>query len=146
MRSAPSVHMPVGRFVWGRYMAAVLAALSMGGLFWTVLGSGSSRVQDVAALLAWVCAAVLSGRLLGSEMLPLGDLTWDGSVWRHVPRDGAAVPVEVVVVLDVQVAMLVRVKAEQAHWKRVRYAWLHAVDAPALWHVCRCAVFGRDIL
>ena len=146
MRSAPPVHMPVGRFVWGRYVAAVMAVLSMGGLLWTVLSSGSSRAQDMALLLVWGCAAFLSGWLLDREILPPGELAWDGGVWRYAPLDGGQVLVDVTVVWDVQVAMLVRLQAQHGQWRGMRFAWLYAVDEPALWHSCRCAVFGRDIL
>lgn len=146
MRSAPPVQVPVGRFVWGKGVAAALAALSMGTVVWAWTDSGVSLAQCLAALLVWVSVACLSWWQLGRQMLLPGDLAWDGGVWRHSPYAGVAVQVDLAVVWDVQVAMLVRVKAVHGEWQGSRYTWLHAVNAPALWHGWRCAVFGRDIL
>ena len=146
MRSAPPVQVPVGRFVWGGYAAVALAALSMGTFVWAWIDSGVSLAKGLTGLLVWVCVAFLSWWQLGRQMLLPGDLAWDGGVWRHAPCEGTAVQVDLAVVWDVQVAMLVRVKAVHGEWHGPRYAWLRAVNAPALWHSWRCAVFGRDIL
>lgn len=146
MRNAPPVMVPVGRFVWGWYMAAALAALSMGVFVWAWLGTGASPAQGIAGLLVWVCAACLSWAQLGRERLPPGELAWDGAAWRFEPQRGLAVQVEVAVVWDVQVALLLRVQSLNGDMTGPRYAWLHDAQAPVLWHGCRCAVFGRDIL
>lgn len=146
MRSAPPVVYPVGRFVWGTRFLLALAVFSAVFLLGLWRETAYSVVLGWTGLVVWALAALLGWRLWGRETLPPGELRWDGAGWTHQAQEGVATPVHVAVLWDVGQALLVQVKAVQEHRGGPRCAWLAEKQSPALWHACRCAVFGRDIL
>ena len=153
MRSAPPVVFPVGRSVWGPRTGLALAALSAWAVFGLWQGSAEVGWSVFSAgpwwggLLAWTLAALLSWRLWTREALPPGELRWDSEDWTYQGSDGLPQPVHLVALWDIGPAILVELSF-QGHqpWACRRFAWLTRGQMPGLWHACRCAIFGRDIL
>ena len=146
MRSAPPVLVPVGRFVWGPRVALGLALLSA-LVFWLAWrASSASIVQGAIGMVTWGTVCLLSWRLSVQDMLPAGDLVWDGEAWCFAPQTGVTVPVNVHVLWDLGPAMLVGLDAVQGAGWGGRFTWLSARQMPGVWHGWRCAVYGRDIL
>ena len=85
---------------------------------------------------------------MASDILPPGQLHWDGQEWRFESAHNEPEAVDVHVLLDLGSAMLVSVRLAPAQGtlKRPRHAWLSARQLPAQWNGWRCAVYGRDIL
>lgn len=147
MRHAPPVQVPVGRFVWGAAMGAaalgLLGAAALGLNWWL---SPPSWPQALGGALAWMLSALGCWGLLAHESLPPGELRWDGQGWTYQMLDGQTQTADVAVRLDLGAAMLVAVRLSQGPLPRCRYVGLRAAHMPGLWHLWRCAVYGRDIL
>ena len=148
MHSAPPALVPVGRFVWGPRIHKVLALSSALVLGSVGLTSGIAAPQAAFALAIWCAAWLLSYRWMASDILPPGQLHWDGQEWRFESGHDEPVVVDVHVLLDLGSAMLVSVRLTPAQGilQRPQCAWLSARQLPAQWHGWRCAVYGRDIL
>ncbi len=146
MHSAPPVLVPVGRFVWGRpqavLLALVVAALSA-LLAWV---AGLSVPGQWILLLVWLVVLVLVGQIAPLEALPPGELGWDGEAWSFRGSDGASEAVQVQVGWDAGRAMLLRLSTRGDGWRLDRYTWLQASQMPLQWHGLRCALYARDIL
>ena len=146
MHHAPPVQVPVGRFAWGRAVGVALALLSAGALALAWWLSPPSMGLALAGGLVWGLAVLSCACLLGRERLPTGELCWDGESWSLQTAQGLRQSVVVEVRLDLGTAMLLAVRLSQGPRPWRRYVWLRAVHLPGLWHRCRCAVYGRDIL
>ncbi len=158
MRNAPPVQVPVGRFVWGRRLPLVLALASAALLLGAWQASARDRDLLVGGMVLWLLCALGSWRLLAQDILPPGELAWDGQDWCFRWSEGGArgvdpleIQVQVHVIWDLGSAMLVRVRTcspgpQDLPWRGQGYTVLSAARMPALWHGCRCAVHGHDIL
>lgn len=150
MRSAPPVVFTVGRFAGGARVSLGLAVFSALPALPLWPDGADGVVSAWIWPTVWVLVALLSWRLWGREALPPGELRWDSEAWTYQDQDGSALPVHVTVLLDLGQAMLLEVKGLQGTGSGARCTWLTEKQSekqrPGLWHACRCAVFGRDIL
>ena len=148
MHSAPPVLVPVGRFLLGPRILMVLALSSALVLGSVGLTSGIAAPQAAFALAIWCATWLLSHRWMASDILPCGQLQWDGQKWHFESGHDEPEAVDVHVLLDLGSAMLVSVRLTPAQGilQRPQCAWLSARQLPAQWHGWRCAVYGRDIL
>ena len=140
MPSAPPVHVPVGRFAGGYrllMLLALLAILLIGFLAWH---SGLALQGLLALWLTWLLVVLLVWRVAPLEVLPEGELGWDGEAWWFRGNGGAPELVHVRLRWDAGRAMLLGVSAEQPKWPFERYTWLQASEMPLQWHGLRCAV------
>jgi hypothetical protein len=91
---------------------------------------------------------------VGTACLPLAFrhpptrwLGWDGHVWRcldHAQNETAQNVSNVVVILDVQQALLLRLIGSDLDVSGLQqWVWLYKGFAPAQWHDIRCAVYSR---
>ena len=144
MHSAPPVLVPVGRFVWGRRLALLAALLvsTVSGLlaWWSGLGASGLLTLLGACLLV----LVLAGQLAPLEVLPAGELSWDGEAWWFCGSGAEPERVQLQVAWDAGRAMLLRLSAQHDRWRFDRYAWLEASRMPLQWHGLRCAVHAGD--
>lgn len=143
MHSAPPVLVPVGRFVWGHRWPVVWAGLGLGVLGLWAGQAGLDRFGLLLLLGTSVGVLLLMGQIWPRELLPAGELAWDGEGWWFHPRSGAAQAVAVDVHWDAGRALLLRVSARSPGWALDRYAWLRAGDMPLQWHGLRCAVHAQ---
>jgi hypothetical protein len=146
MHNAPPVVFPVGRFVWGRRLAAGLAALVALALAVGCWQSGASTLTLFWAVLAWSAVAVCSAFWVSREWLQNGALAWDGECWhaQQLPaRDG---PVHLNLMLDGGRFIWVSLTSRDvsARWMLTRHACLYQADMPSCWHGFRCAVYSRQ--
>lgn len=140
MHSAPPVLVPVGRFVWGYRLAVLLAFLAI-SLFCLLAWCSGVALPGLLALIGtWFLVTVLVWRIAPLEVLPEGELGWDGEAWWFRGNGGTLEAVDVQVNWDAGRAMLLRVSAAQRRRPLDRYAWLQASDMPLQWHGLRCAV------
>lgn len=147
MRSAPPVLVPVGRFVWSASLAGVLAAATaLIGLL-TAWWCGMTLARAVFMGAVWVLAAGVTWWALQREILPPGELSWDGQSWWYRAGDGqgAAVAVTLTLRWDAGRAMLLQLDLRKLG-ELPRHAWLKASQMPAQWHGLRCAVHAGDTL
>jgi toxin CptA len=139
MNGAPAVRFAVKRsaFYAGLLLALwVIAACFI--LFW-INGSVMAPVSSTRSVPA-LMAVVISGAwgLTGWLTSPVGDLQWDGGVWRFesagpAPRSDIG---RVHVAIDLQWVMLVRFQAANGpHW-----LWLAQSDDAGQWFALRRAV------
>lgn len=145
MYNAPPVVYPVGRFVWGPYLACALGGLSMCVLGWSFWQSGASvhsLFWQVAACLVLVAGC---GSLLSKEFLQQGELAWDGESWQRVGTTATEGPIQLALTFDGGHFMLVSMRSGGRHDRRgLRlHACLRRVDMPSRWHGFRCAVYSR---
>ena len=144
MRNAPPVLVPVGRFVWERHIALVLAAGSGLVLLLSGFSSGVTALQGVACLGLWLMALGLSWRWTDPDRQPAGLLSWDGQAWSFETTGAAPVSVQVRVVWDAGSALLLHLRSHRPGRPLHGHAWLAARAVPAQWHGLRCAVFARQ--
>ncbi len=149
MHNAPPVAYPVGRFVWGRVLAAAIASLSALGLIgW----QGLAQVSGLQAWLAWGFWSVcVLGAILRSpgQTLADGHLLWSGESWFwRADGDPAshAQALSVAVGLDAGDRVLLwvhRLDAQGRTCGPLTCAWVQAQAMPSKWHGFRCAVYSR---
>ena len=146
MRSAPPVHVPVGRFVWGPRISVGLA-LSTALLCTLAAGwQGGGGKAHLPVAISWLASAVWAGWAWSRERLPAGELSWDGEAWCYrVQGSQQPEPVAVELVWDAGQAMLLRLSLQGSE-HRDAHVWLRARQMPLLWHGLRCAVHDRDTL
>jgi toxin CptA len=143
MHSAPSVIYPVGRsrltglLVLGSAVtgvaAATLAAVQAGSLQWIgVIGLATAILAATWACVRW-------------WRTPAGHLSWDGRGWTWSPdamSDRNAVPVGLLVCLDLQAVLLLRQPLE---WGTSRWFWLERSRFPLRWSALRRAVYSPAV-
>lgn len=140
MHSAPSVTYPVGRArVWGVTLALVWLAGA------TLTGSWCVQVDGIGWRQWLAIACVLGGGVvaaLGWRTASIGELHWNGGGWWWTARaaPGEQAPVRLVVQLDLQRWLLVRMGA--ASGGRC-WLWLEQCREPARWGDLRRAVHAR---
>ena len=146
MHNAPPVAFPVGRFVWGRLAAVVIALLSaMGLLVWQVQAQTSSAEVLAAWTFWWLCvggATVWAPR----QTLTGGRLFWNGQAWFWQPMEGEHQGLDVSVGWDAGDTLLLFVRFQDAQGTgrgALACAWVNAAAMPSKWHGFRCAVYSR---
>ena len=137
--NAPSVTYPLGRSRFQAWMVSVLwlAALLVVGA-WVVTSQYVGWRQSLGLVL--VVGAGLAA-LHGWKNSPVGQLAWNGQVWRwEGPGYQAGVAeYELSVALDLQNLMLLRIE-NQAHAKL--WLWVERRAFPARWSDLRRAVYS----
>ena len=130
---------PLGRSYW---QAFFLSALWLAALLlvcvWT-LASQQLGWRQAAGLLTLMCAGLAAWH--GWKNAPVGQLAWDGQVWRWESRGyQAGVPeYELSIALDLQNVMLLRLE-NQAHAKL--WLWAERRAFPERWLDLRRAVYS----
>ncbi|WP_395060671.1 hypothetical protein [Polaromonas sp.] len=140
MHNAPPVAYPLGR---SHFQGMVLAAVWLAGLlvtagWWLIapgfdwrIGLGVVAVAATGAV-AWLCW----------RSAPVGQLHWDGQVWRwESPSYQAGTPVlDLSVALDLQRTLLIRL---DNHDHATLWLWAHRGALPERWLDLRRAVYSR---
>jgi hypothetical protein len=140
MHNAPPVAYPLGR---SHFQGVALAVLWLAGLLvtvgWWLLAPGFDWRIGVA--MATVAAAGAAA-WLGWRSAPVGQLHWDGQVWRwESPGYQAGTPVlSLSVALDLQRTMLIRL---DNHDHVSLWLWAHRAELPERWMDLRRAVYSR---
>ena len=148
MHNAPSVDFPVGRSRFEALAAGCLVALgAVVTAAWAAQSPAGSLGPVVAAVL-WLVATALAVRAW--HKTPPGTLAWRNGRWQWLARDQTpvtreagdppAMPAHVVVTLDLQRHLLLRLHAPPTP---VRWLWLSREMAPARWDDLRRAVYSR---
>jgi len=142
MNSAPPVVFPVGRFVWSRRIATVLALGSAFPILVLLALQASVSASLLLMGVAWLLAVALSLWFCQREALTAGDLSWDGQSWWHSTHGGVARPVKLGLVWDGGRILLLSVRARGAPTggERLQFACLQAGHSSGSWHALRCAV------
>jgi len=138
MHSAPSVNFPVGR---SRDASRLLGTIWAAGA--CCAGAASHPLDGIG----WRTAVLWAGVLLcgglawwAHRQQPVGELRFDGQVWRLTGRAGDIHGVRPVPALDLQSLLLVRLVEPGRH---SRWLWLERRSAPARWLDLRRAVYSR---
>jgi hypothetical protein len=140
MHNAPPVAYPLGR---SHFQGWALAGFWIAGLLvtigWWLIAPGFDW-RTVTAMAAVVAAGVAAW--LGWRSAPLGQLHWDGQVWRwESPGYQAGTPVRALsVVLDLQRILLIRL---DNHDHASLWLWAHRSAFPDRWLDLRRAVYSR---
>lgn len=138
MHNAPSVSYPVGRSFFQVGLLSVLALLAAGlGVGW-IVSSPRFGVAQLAMLLLWLMAAVVSG--WGWRRTEQGELQWDGQTWAW-RRAGAPEgwPGQVAVRLDWQRGLLLAFVGETG---RAQWLWLARSADATRWLALRRALYA----
>ena len=140
MHNAPPVAYPLGR---SHFQGRALAGFWLAGLlvtlgWWLVVPGFDWRI--VSALAAVVAAGLAAW--LGWRNAPVGQLHWDGQVWRwESPGYQAGTPVLALsVVLDLQRILLIRL---DNHDHASMWLWAQRAAFPERWLDLRRAVYSR---
>jgi hypothetical protein len=140
MYNAPPVAYPLGR---SHFQGMALAALWLSGLLvialWWMVAPGFDWRIGVA--LAAVAAAGVTA-WLGWRSAPVGQLHWDGQVWRWESQGyQTGTPVLALsVMLDLQRTLLIRL---DNHDHASLWLWAHRSAFPERWLDLRRAVYSR---
>jgi toxin CptA len=137
--NAPPVVYPLGhsrfqvRLLLGLWLAGLLAVL-----FWIYIAQQVDW-RTVSALAAVLLAGVAA--YTGTKSAPVGQLAWDGEVWRWetLSYQAGIAEYEVSVVADFQHRLLLRLQ-NQAHSKW--WLWVERQAAPERWLDLRRAVYS----
>lgn len=140
MHNAPPVAYPLGR---SHFQGVALAGLWLAGLLVTAGWWLAAPHFDwrLGIAMAAVAAAGFAA-WLGWRNAPVGQLHWDGQVWRwESPGYQAGTPVLTLsVALDLQRTMLLRL---DNHDKATLWLWAHRAAMPERWLDLRRAVYSR---
>ncbi|MGQ2978596.1 MAG: hypothetical protein ACT6Q9_02760 [Polaromonas sp.] len=140
MHNAPPVAYPLGRSHFqGVALALVwLAGVAVTILWWLVAPGFDWRIG--VALAAVALAGVAAW--LGWRSAPVGQLHWDGQVWRRESPDcPAGTPVlALTVALDLQRSLLIRLHTPD---HAGLWLWVHRAAFPERWLDLRRAVYSR---
>lgn len=140
MHNAPPVVYPLGR---SHFQGAALAGFWLSGVLvsvgWWLVGPGFDWRIGIA-----MAALVLAGvaAWLGWRSAPVGQLHWDGQVWRWESTGyQAGTPVLALsVTLDLQHTLLLRL---HNHDHASIWLWVHRAALPERWLDLRRAVYSR---
>lgn len=146
MRSAPPVLVPVGRFLWGPRISAVLALVVALLCALVVSGQGGAVPVHSLTALVWVASTAFAAWAWSRERLPEGELSWDGEAWWYQVPAGPQQPVAVELVWDAGQAMLLCLRSTATCPQGLHHVWLQARQMRSAWHGLRCAVHGGDSL
>jgi hypothetical protein len=140
MHNAPPVAYPLGR---SHFQGWVLAGLWLAGLLVTGLWCLAAPAFDwrIGTAVAMVATAGLAA-WLGWRNAPVGQLHWDGQVWRWESqgyRSGASV-LALSVALDLQRTLLLRLDNPD---NASLWLWAHRAALPERWLDLRRAVYSR---
>jgi toxin CptA len=137
MHNAPAVSYPVGR---SRFQLFFLSTISVLGLSAAVTWIVQAQTPD------WRQGVMLSGAVLTGlsaiwqwRHTPVGQLSWQGSSWDWVVS-GDTEQVQLAVVVDLQIAMLLMLRANGAI---DRWLWVQRDASPVRWWALRRAVYQR---
>jgi toxin CptA len=137
--NAPSVVYPLGR---SRFLNWLLLGLWLAGMllvsFWIYVAQQVDW-RTVFALVAVLAAGIAV--YIGSKSAPVGQLAWDGEVWRWetLSCQAGIAEYEVSVVADFQHRLLLRLQ-NQAQAKL--WIWVERQAAPERWLDLRRAVYS----
>ncbi len=148
MHNAPPVVYPVGRFVWGRRVAWLLALVGAAGLLAWQAGSQATMGKVVLAWCVWSLSLAVAWGSLAHECSASGHLSWDGESWLWRDDAGHVQTVDVQVLLDVGHAICLRYEGSKLLSQescRAQWAVLQAAAMPSSWHGFRCAVYSRPM-
>jgi len=146
MRNAPLVMYPVGHFLWIFWLCG---GLWLGGAILTgwLLYAGQIGLWIAGISMCTLFAVGTACLPLALRTPPTCWLDWDGHVWRcldHAQNETAQKVSNVVVILDVQQALLLRLIGSSLDVSGLQqWVWLYKGFAPAQWHDIRCAVYSR---
>jgi len=146
MRNAPLVMYPVGHFLW---IFCLCGGLGLGGAMLTgwLLYAGQIGLWIAGISMLTLFAVGTACLPLAFRSPPICWLDWDGQVWRcldHAQNETAQNVSNVVVILDVQEALLLRLIGSSLDVSGLQqWVWLYKGFAPAQWHDIRCAVYSR---
>lgn len=135
MRGAPSVSYPVGRSFWA---LVLLGAAWLAGAA-AIAAWGRAEAGPPWRLAGGGAVLLVTGAWAGWSWLRTRDrmLAWDGTAWSASGIPAAAL--DVACVLDLQLALLLRVRAgRDVHW-----LWVERSRSPARWRELRRAVYSR---
>jgi hypothetical protein len=140
MHNAPPVAYPLGR---SHFQGWALAGFWLAGLlvtlgWWLVAPGFDWRIVTVIAAVGAAGVAAW----LGWRSAPVGQLHWDGQVWRwESPGYQAGTPVlDLSVALDLQRILLIRL---DNHDHASMWLWAHRSAFPERWMDLRRAVYSR---
>ncbi|MES2954358.1 MAG: hypothetical protein V4711_02825 [Pseudomonadota bacterium] len=140
MHNAPPVSYPLGR---SHFQGGVLAGLWLAGLLvtglWCLAAPGFDWRLGIAV--SAVAAAGLAA-WLGWSKAPVGQLHWDGQVWRWESQayQSGTPALALSVVLDLQRTLLIRL---DNHDHATLWLWAHRAALPERWLDLRRAVYSR---
>jgi hypothetical protein len=141
-QSAPAVDYPVGRFLWGAWLAlafSLITALALTLSFWLGLIEGWR--------FTWLCAVwcllTLYSAATFKQTSPKAWLCWDGQAWelQFLLEPPSQVAHSISVHLDFQKYFLVSLSGPNVSRQ---WFWVSKLAFPERWHGFRCAVYSRS--
>jgi len=139
MHNAPAVSFPVGRSRFYAAMVLGVLTLSASTLVLWVTQADALVLRHLIGALLWLISAGWAVRAW--RQTPVGVLHWDGRVWTWRvgnAGDNMDLVVDVAVVLDVQIAVLLRLSAQN----ELIWLWPEQRMAAHQWLALRRAVFA----
>lgn len=141
MHNAPPVVFPLGRSNFQGLMLLVLwlSGLTAVALWWRIASTPDWRLWSAAVVLATAAGAMT----LGWKNSPVGQLRWDGQVWRWESQgyQSGALVSALAVTLDFQGVMLLRL---ESHDDAILWLWASRSSMPERWLDLRRAVYSRS--
>ena len=138
---APPVVYPLGR---SRFQGLLLASLWCSGFLSSLLWVYTTGSIDWRICLLWLCLASAGlAAALGWRSAPLGQLAWDGQLWRweSAGYQAGVAEQQISVIADFQHVLWLKIE-NQAHASL--WLWLERAAMPERWLDLRRAVYSPN--